>query len=148
MIRFLLNLFKKTPIKEVSVAEEPVVSEVAPAAPEIIIEEAVVAESTPIEDVVIEEAVIVPEPVVAKVKTADTLNEKELYKVRKNQRGHLRDLEGINSKVETSLIAANIQTYTDLITLEADDLLAMDGVGKKTCEKIMAEVEKIKQYLA
>lgn len=55
---------------------------------------------------------------------------------------NLEDLEGVGPKVAAALRAAGFKTPADLAKLTVDDLTRIEGVGKKTAEKILESVKK------
>ncbi len=55
----------------------------------------------------------------------------------KGEEGKLTDLEGVGPKVEKILKAAGYKTVEDIKALTADDLVKLEGIGKKTAEKIL-----------
>jgi N utilization substance protein A len=55
----------------------------------------------------------------------------------------LEDLDGVGPKVATALRAAGCQTPLDLAKLTVDDLRKIEGIGKKTAEKILEAAKKL-----
>jgi predicted flap endonuclease-1-like 5' DNA nuclease len=55
----------------------------------------------------------------------------------------LKDLEGVGAKVEKVLVAAGYDTVDKIKALTAEDLTALDGIGKKTAEKIIRSAKEI-----
>jgi len=49
----------------------------------------------------------------------------------------LTDLEGVGPKVEKALVAAGYDTVEKIKVLTVEDLVKIDGIGKKTAEKII-----------
>jgi N utilization substance protein A len=56
----------------------------------------------------------------------------------------LTDLEGVGPKVEKALMAAGYDTVEKVRALRAEDLIKVDGIGKKTAEKILSSAKKAK----
>ncbi|MCM8790863.1 MAG: transcription termination factor NusA [Candidatus Omnitrophica bacterium] len=55
----------------------------------------------------------------------------------------LTDLDGVGPKVEKVLIAAGYDSVEKIKTLTADDLATLDGIGKKTAEKIIRSAKEL-----
>lgn len=55
----------------------------------------------------------------------------------------LEDLEGVGPKVAAALRAAGCKTASDAAKLTLDDLRKIEGVGKKTAEKILESAKKL-----
>ena len=65
----------------------------------------------------------------------------------------IEEIAGISEKMRTKLLSVGIETAQDMITKGIDKMLELDGVGKKTAERLlevakdaidkkMAEIEK------
>ena len=55
----------------------------------------------------------------------------------------LSDLEGVGPKVERVLVAAGYDTIEKIKSLTVEDLTVLEGIGKKTAEKIIASAKEI-----
>jgi excinuclease UvrABC nuclease subunit len=55
----------------------------------------------------------------------------------------LTDIEGVGPKVQGALIAAGYDTLEKIKSLSAEDLTQIDGIGKKTAEKIVNSTKEI-----
>ena len=55
----------------------------------------------------------------------------------------LTDLDGVGPKIEKILIGAGYDTAEKIKSLTVDDLTKLDGVGKKTAEKIVKSAQEI-----
>ncbi|SQH75530.1 protein of unknown function [Shewanella benthica] len=68
----------------------------------------------------------------------------DVFIFRRHQEGFLRTLDGVNVKVEAALIKEGVLTYEGMVSVNYQQILALEGVGKKTAEKIMVEVALLK----
>ncbi len=55
----------------------------------------------------------------------------------------LTDIDGVGPKVERTLIAAGYDTVEKIKCLTVEDLMQVEGIGKKTAEKIIKQVKEI-----
>ena len=51
-------------------------------------------------------------------------------------------LDGVGKKAEKTLIEAGFDTVGKIATLDVKDLTALEGIGKKTAEKIIASAKE------
>ena len=63
-------------------------------------------------------------------------------KVKKEKDLNLTDLEGVGPKIEKILVAAGYDTVGKIKNLTIDDLTKLEGVGKKTAEKIIKSAKE------
>ena len=54
----------------------------------------------------------------------------------------LTELEGVGPKIEKALMAAGYDTVSKIKNLSAEDLVKVDGIGKKTAEKILKSAKE------
>jgi len=55
----------------------------------------------------------------------------------------LRELDGVGPKIEKALVAAGYDTVEKIKGLTAEELVKVDGVGKKTAEKILKSAKGV-----
>jgi N utilization substance protein A len=55
----------------------------------------------------------------------------------------LTDIDGVGPKVERTLIAAGYDTVEKIKCLTVEDLIQVEGIGKKTAEKIIKQAKEI-----
>jgi excinuclease UvrABC nuclease subunit len=55
----------------------------------------------------------------------------------------LTDLAGVGKKVEKALVEAGYDTVEKIKALTIDDLIKVEGIGKKTAEKILKSAQEL-----
>ncbi|WP_194164782.1 helix-hairpin-helix domain-containing protein [Photobacterium carnosum] len=59
-------------------------------------------------------------------------------------KGYLKHVLGINSRVSEALIGAGYETVEDIINISKIELIKLDGIGSKGADKILSIIEKIR----
>jgi N utilization substance protein A len=64
-------------------------------------------------------------------------------KEKKTKEAKLTDLAGVGKKVEKALVEAGYDTVEKIKALTIDDLIKVEGIGKKTAEKILKSAQEL-----
>lgn len=62
----------------------------------------------------------------------------------RNKTGSLILIDGVSKKIATAMEAKEIRTIDQLMKLSEDELLGIEGIGKKTAAKISLSLQKIR----
>ena len=76
------------------------------------------------------------------VHSPQSIEQKE-EKVEKTEEVKLTEIDGVGPKIEKALIAAGYDTVEKIKALTIEDLVKIEGIGKKTAEKILKSVKEL-----
>ncbi len=62
--------------------------------------------------------------------------------------GYLRQIFGINTRVEKSLLSSGYKVAEDVICLTKAQLMELDGVGNKSADKILEKIVEVKSSIS
>lgn len=66
----------------------------------------------------------------------------------RNKTGSLILIDGVSKKISTAMEAKGIRTIDQIMKLSEDELLGVEGIGKKTAAKIGLSLQKIRSILS
>jgi len=69
---------------------------------------------------------------------------KDLAQLHFSDRGYLKEMLSINTRVEKSLLGANLETIESMVNISKEELIKLDGIGSKSADKILDKIKEIK----
>lgn len=72
------------------------------------------------------------------------LSFEDLARFHYKDEGYLKQIFGVNARVEKSLLMSGYKVAEDVISLTKEQLMKLDGVGNKSADKILQKIAKVK----